>query len=217
MNAARVLRAAGVVAAIVAYQLAAHHAASTPGAQGLGLALVLGPLLLIGLNAAARSNARAWLLPLWALVCAALWFARAPLTAHFGWGLWLEHASFNLALAWMFGRTLGHGREPLCTQFATMVHGRIEPRVVRYTRHVTLAWTLFFVATALASTVLFACASIVAWSTFANYLALPLVGLMFVAEYACRRVALPDMEPSSIMDAVRAYIRSTQMRRSGAQ
>ena len=117
----------------------------------------------------------------------------------------------------MFGRTLGPGREPLCTQFAAMVHGRLEARVTRYTRQVTLAWTLFFVATALVSTALFACASIVTWSTFANYLALPLVGLMFVAEYACRRVALPDMEPSSIMDAVRAYTQSMQMRRSGAQ
>ena len=44
-----------------------------------------------------------------------------------------------------------------------------------------------------------------------------LVGLMFVAEYACRRIALPDMEPSSIMDAIRAYTHSMQMRRSGAQ
>ncbi|BBU32045.1 ketosynthase (plasmid) [Burkholderia sp. THE68] len=217
MSPVRILRAAGVVGVIVAYQFAAHHAASTPDAHGLGLALVLAPLLLITLNAAARASARAWLLPLWALACAALWFGRAPLTAHFGWGLWLEHASFNLALAWMFGRTLGHGREPLCTQFATMVHGKLEARVVRYTRRVTLAWTLFFVATALVSSVLFACASIVAWSTFANYLALPLVGLMFVAEYACRRIALPDMEPSSIMDAVRAYTHSMQMRRSGAQ
>ncbi|KAK44943.1 membrane protein [Caballeronia jiangsuensis] len=217
MNAARFLRAAGVVGAIAAYQLAAHHAASTPDAHGLGLALVLAPILLIALNAVVRSPARGWLLPLWALACVALWLGRAPLTAHFGWGLWLEHASFNLALAWMFGRTLAHGREPLCTQFATMVHGQIEARVVRYTRHVTLAWTLFFVATAFVSTVLFACASIVAWSTFANYLALPLVGLMFVVEYACRRIALPDMEPSSIMDAVRAYTQSMQMRRGGAQ
>ncbi|WP_250441019.1 hypothetical protein [Caballeronia sp. AZ1_KS37] len=217
MNATRFLRAAGVVAAIVAYQLGAHHAASTPGAHGLGLALVLAPLLLIALNAAVRSSARAWLLPLWALGCMALWLARAPLTAHFGWGLWIEHTSFNLALAWMFGRTLGPGREPLCTQFATMVHGKLEPRVARYTRRVTLAWTLFFVATAFVSTMLFAFASIVTWSTFANYLALPLVGLMFVAEYACRRIALPEMEPSSIMDAVRAYAHSMQMRRSGAQ
>ncbi|SAL29311.1 membrane protein [Caballeronia arvi] len=217
MSAARFLRAAGVVAAIVAYQLAAHHAASTPGAHGLGLALVLAPLLLVTLNGAVRSSARAWLLPLWALACAVLWLGRAPLTAHFGWGLWLEHAGFNLALAWMFGRTLAAGREPLCTQFATMVHGKLEPRVVRYTRGVTVAWTLFFIATALVSTALFALASIVAWSTFANYLALPAVGLMFVAEYACRRIALPDMAPSGIMDAVRAYMHSMQMRRSGAR
>jgi uncharacterized membrane protein len=211
MSAARGLRAAVVVAAIVAYQVAAHHAVSTPGEHGLGLALVLGPLVLLALSAAARSPARAWLLPLWALGCAALWSMRAPLTAHFGWGLYLEHASFNLALAWMFGRTLVAGREPLCSHFARIVHGALEPGVARYTRRVTLAWTVFFVATALVSTLLFATASIVAWSTFANYLALPLVALMFVAEYACRRIALPDMRQSGILASVRAYRQFTSM------
>jgi uncharacterized membrane protein len=217
MSAAGCVRAAFVVAAIAAYQVGAHHAVSTPGEHGLGLALVLVPVLLVALSAAARSSRRAWLLPLWACVCAGLWLVRAPLTAHFGWGLYLEHISFNLALAWMFGRTLAADREPLVTQFARMVHGTIEPRVQRYTRRVTVAWTLFFVGIALVSTILFASASIVVWSTFANYLALPLVAVMFVAEFACRRVALRGMRQSSMLDAVRAYTRSTQMKRSGAQ
>jgi uncharacterized membrane protein len=217
MSAGRFMRAALAVAGIVAYQVAAHHAVATPGEHALGLALVLVPLLLITFSAAARSPLRTWLLPLWGLACAGLWMVRAPLTAHFGWGLFLEHVSFNLALAWMFGRTLVAGREPLCTQFARMVHGTMEPRVVPYTRRVTLAWTLFFVGIALISSVLFAFASIVAWSTFANYLALPAVALMFAAEHACRRVALPGMRRSSILDAVRAYTQSMQMKRSGAQ
>jgi uncharacterized membrane protein len=217
MNAAGMLRAAGFVIAIGAYQVAAHHAVSTPGEHGLGLALVLVPVMLAVLAAAARSPARAWLVPLWAVASGVLWLARVPLTQHFGWGLYLEHVSFNLALAWMFGHTLAAGREPLCTRFARMVHGTIEPRVERYTRRITLAWTLFFVGIALCSTLLFAFAPIVTWSTFANYLALPLVAVMFVAEYGCRRLALPGMRPSSMLDAVRAYTRSTQMKRSGAQ
>ncbi len=68
----------------------------------------------------------------------------------------------------------------------------------------TLAWTLFFAGTALVSTLLFALASLVAWSTFANYVALPLVAAMFVAKYACRRFALSGMRQSSLLDAVRA-------------
>lgn len=42
-----------------------------------------------------------------------------------------------------------------------------------------------FIGIAMVSTVLFAGASMVAWSTFANYLALPLVAVMFIGEYAC--------------------------------
>lgn len=197
---------------IAAYQIGAHYAASTPGAHVLGLALVIVPLLAATFSAAIRSAQRAWLLPLWILACVALWSVRAPLTRHFGWGLYLENLSFNLALAWMFGRTLARGREPLCTRLATMVHGPLAAPVARYTRQVTLAWVFFFVGIAAVSTLLFATTSIVVWSTFANYLSLPLVAAMFMAEYACRRIALPGMRRSTPLDAIRAYWRSTQIR-----
>ncbi|MEX4005603.1 hypothetical protein AB4Y38_43420, partial [Paraburkholderia sp. EG285A] len=35
--------------------------------------------------------------------------------------------SFNLAMALLFGRTLAAGRVPLCTQFASMIHGSALP------------------------------------------------------------------------------------------
>jgi uncharacterized membrane protein len=93
-----------------------------------------------------------------------------------------------------------------------MVHGPLAAPVARYTRQVTLAWALFFVGIAGVSTVLFATTSIVAWSTFANFVSLPLVAVMFVAEYACRRRVLHGMRRSSPFDAIRAYWRSTQIR-----
>jgi uncharacterized membrane protein len=90
--------------------------------------------------------------------------------------------------------------------------GTLTPQVERYTRHITVAWTLFFVAIATVSTVLFAASSIVEWSTFANYLALPLVGVMFVGEHAWRRVALPDVDRPGMLAAVRAYRQSMSPR-----
>ncbi|WP_322056964.1 hypothetical protein [Paraburkholderia sp. J63] len=202
-------RAALVVAAIVAYQLLAHHAVATPGEHGLGLAMALVPPLAIALAAAARSPRRGWLLPLWALAAGALWAARTPLARHFEWGLYLEHVSFNLGMALLFGRTLVEKRVPLCTQFATTIHGSLTPAVARYTRQITVAWTAFFVAIAAVSTLLFAAAPIVAWATFANYLALPMVGAMFVAEHVCRRVALRHERRSGMLDAIRAYRQSS--------
>ncbi|WP_322048428.1 hypothetical protein [Paraburkholderia sp. J67] len=209
-----VVRTMLAVALVVAYQVAAHHAVATPGAHGLGLTMALVPPLLIALGAAARSPRRAWFLPLWALAAAALWLARTPLAQHFEWGLYLEHASFNLGMALLFGRTLAQGHVPLCTQFATMMQGpgagALPPAVARYTRQITLAWTVFFVAIAVISTLMFAFAPIVDWATFANYLALPLVGAMFVAEHACRRFALPGEPQAGMLEAVRAYRASSE-------
>jgi uncharacterized membrane protein len=209
--AARATRVTLAVAAVVGWQVGAHYAVATPGAHGFGLAMALVPPMLLALAAAARSPRRAWLVPLWALAALALWLARTPLAHHFEWGLYLEHVSFNLAMALLFGRTLAAGRTPLCTQFAAMIHGGVlSPAVARYTRQITLAWTLFFVAIAGVSTLMFAMAPIVAWSTFANYLALPLVAVMFVAEHACRRFALPGEPRAGMLDAIRAYRQATQ-------
>lgn len=203
------MRAFFAVAAVVAYQVLAHHAVATPDEHGLGLAMALAPPLLLALGAAARAPRRAWWLTLWMAGTLALWTARTPLAQHFEWGLYLEHASFNLGMALLFGRTLAAGRMPLCTQFATMIRGahakRLSPAVVRYTRHITLAWTVFFGAIAAVSTLLFAFAPIVDWSTFANYLAMPLVGVMFVAEHAVRRFVVPEEPQARMMDAIRAY------------
>ena len=207
-----IARAGGAVAALAAYELGAHHAASTPGEHGFGLALVIAPLFLLALSAALRSKQRAWLLPSWALAGAALWFAREPLARHFEWGLYLEHVSFNLAMALLFGGTLLPGREPLCSRFAAMIDGTLTPPVARYTRRITVAWTLFFVAIAAVSTGLFATASTAGWSTFANYFALPLVGAMFVAEHAWRRIALPEARRPDMLATIRAYRRSAPLR-----
>ena len=212
-----VARAALAIAALAIYEIGAHHAVATPGEHGFGLALVLAPLFALALSAAWRSTRRSWLLPLWALACAALWAARGPLAHRFEWGLYLEHVSFNLAMALLFGATLLPGREPLCTRFAAMIDGALTPRVERYTRRITVAWTLFFVAIAAASTVLFATASIVAWSTFPNYLALPLVGAMFTAEHAWRRFALPDVDGPGMVAALGAYRQTVSMRAGRAR
>jgi len=202
-----IAQGAVAIIAIAAYQVGAHYAAATPDAHEAGLALALAPPLALMLGLAAHSARRAWLVPSWAAACAALWWAREPLAAHFDWGLYLEHAGFNLAMALLFGRTLADGRVPLCTHFAAMIHGEPTPAVACYTRRVTLAWTLFFIAIAAVSTLLFATAPVATWSTFANYVSLPLVGVMFAAEHLCRRFALPGEPSPRVVEVIRAYRR----------
>lgn len=201
------------IALLLAYETGAHYAVSTPGFEGLGLALVLAPAAIFAAGAALRSPRRYRYLPLVGASAAALWALRAPLVRHYEWGLFLEHVLFNGALGYLFGCTLAPGREPLCSRFAAMVHGRpLPPEIVVYTRRITAAWTAFFAAIVAISTVLFATASIQAWSTFANYLTMPLAALMFAAEHACRRLALPNAPRSSMAESFRAY---RNLKRSG--
>ena len=213
----RIVSGVATVSVVVACELGTHYAASTPGAQGFGLAVVLAPLLALMLAAAARSPQRAWWLPGWVCGCAALWFARAPLARHFEWGAYLEHLGVVLIMAFAFGRTLAAGRRPLCTQFAALVHGKLTPAIAHYTRRITVAWTAFFLSIAALSTLLFVSAPVVVWSTFANYMTLPLVAVMFVAEHAWRRVALPNVQAPSMVATARAYRHTMHGRAERAQ
>jgi uncharacterized membrane protein len=93
----------------------------------------------------------------------------------------------------------------LCTQLADKVHGPLTPQELRYTRRVTAAWALLFLLITAATLILFVFAPLRLWSLFANFCVLPLIGLMFVAEYAVRRRVLPQVPRRGILAAVRVY------------
>ena len=203
----RIARGVGVAALVIGYAALSHYTnqPSQPGA--LGAVVAVAPLLLIALALAWRSSRRALMLGTLGLLCIALWRAWPALEHHFGVIYWLQHAGMQLILFFVFGRTLLAGHLPLCTRFARVVHAPLvlTSEHERYTRRVTLAWALFFAVMGLTSTALFFLAPLATWSIFANFLTLPLVVLMFVVEYGIRQWALPDVPPTHILDAVRAF------------
>lgn len=173
--------------------------------------MAIAPVVLLALVLAWRSPQRIVMLGVLMLVCVALWAGWSALEQHFGLVYWLQHMGMQLILLMTFGRTLIAGRQPLCTRFAEAVHAPLTPQHKIYARQVTVAWTLFFAAMALVSTSLFFLAPLTTWSVFANFLTLPLVALMFIAEYWVRRWVLPEMRHAHILDAVRAF-RNTSAR-----
>jgi len=204
----RAVRWIAIAVAVIAYSLLAHYSAATAAATtfpSLGVAVSLAPSLAILLTLAWRSPRRLPMLFLCAGVGVLLWGFWGVLERNFSWVYFLQHAGTNVMLAALFGVTLARGRQPLCSRFAEVVHGGLTSELVRYTRQVTLAWTLFFLAESLASTLLFLFAPIAVWSVFANFLTLPLVLLMFAAEYRVRLHKLPQLEKHSIMDGILAY------------
>lgn len=201
----RLARQGGIAVLALGYALLAHHTNTRPGSGTLGTLVALAPILLATFSLAWHAARRTLMLGLFVLACIALLLSWSRLQQQYGRIYWLEHAGTELMLCVMFARTLAAGREPMCTYFARMVHGVMTPALAQYTRAVTRAWVLFFGAMAAVSTILFYTTPLATWSVFANFFTAPLIGAMFVLEYAVRRQVLRDMDHAHILDGIKAF------------
>ena len=112
-----------------------------------------------------------------------------PEGAALRWAVALPPVLIDLALCWVFGRTLRRGAEPLVTSFARHAHGGVlQPDLPGYTRRVTLAWTVLFAAMAVVAAWLAAFGPQRAWSLFVYVASPALVAALFLGEFAWRRV-----------------------------
>jgi uncharacterized membrane protein len=205
MASGRRLQLAAVALFFIAYAGLSHYSNSNPQARDLGAALALAPVLAIGFVLIWR-----WSGALPGLLAAA---AAAFLVRHY-WPLFtrnfsivylIQQCGFYAIMAFGFGRSLLKGRVPLCTQLADKIHGPLSAAELRYTRKVTIAWVIFFLLNVAVTGLLFAFAPLRIWSLFVNFLSVPLILLMFGAEYAVRRRALPQVQTSSLIATLRMY------------
>ncbi len=209
----RILNGLGIAVLVIGYPLLAHYTNESSHSGNLGALVAIAPVILVALVLARRLPRRFIMLGVLALILlfVALWVGWSMLEYHFGLVYWLQHVGMQLILFMTFGRTLIAGQQPLCTRFAEAIHAPLTPQHANYAHHVTVAWTVFFAAMALASTLLFFLAPLTTWSVFSNFLTLPLVVSMYIVEYLVRRWVLSDVRHAHILDAVRAF-RNTSMR-----
>jgi uncharacterized membrane protein len=120
-----------------------------------------------------------------------------------------QHAGIHLLLALWFGSTLRRGERPLISRVAARVHREMTPALQRYTRKVTLAWTLYFIGMAIASLLLYAMAAFETWAVFANLLTPLALGAMFGGEHLLRYRLHPEFEHVGVVAAIRAYQQPT--------
>jgi len=213
----RRLEVAAAVLFIVAYVGLSHYSNSVAKTHDVGVGLAIGPPLIVGLLLLWR-GAHASVALLAAAGAAVLLILDWPLLEqHFATLYLLQEGGFYALLAASFGLSLRAGRVPLCTRFADKVHGPLSREEFIYSRRVTAAWTLFFVALGLVTLGLFEFAPLPVWSFFANFCAIPLIGLMFVAEYAVRRWALPQGERRGILAAIRVYFAGPNLSQSSGK
>ena len=194
------------VALLVAWAVAAHLGSSGAGSADLNTLVAVSPLLVASavLVWQLRSG---WFLAVGMVGAAALVFALwSSLRQDVPLLYYLQHVGSHLALAVWFGKTLLRPGDALITSMARALDGgSISPSKQRYTRQVTVAWTVFFLVNALASTLLFLTAPVAIWSVHANLLTGPLVATMFLGEHLVRMRILPRYERPSLTDVIRAY------------
>src|SRR6266478_4845022 len=199
------LQLAAVVVFLVAYAGLSHYSNAVAKTHDLGVGLALGPVLAFGLVLLWRWT-HLWVALLGVAAAAVILRHYWPvLEKNFPVVYLLQEGAFYGLMAASFGVSLLGRRVALCTQLADKVHGPLTPQEVLYTRRVTAAWALFFMLISAATVILFVFAPLRIWSLFANFCVLPLIGLMFVAEYAVRRRALPQVPRRGILAAVRVY------------
>ena len=200
--------AAGVAG--LAYVTASQWLMTRTPPSPWGAVALLTPMLAIVAVGTWRSGQRAVSL----LAASAL--AALALKAGLGGGLapehlyLAEHVAIHLFLAFTFGVTLRRGARPLIARLADRVHDGLTPAMERYTRKVTLAWTVYFCAMAALSVAIHALAPFTTWATFANLLTPLALVAMFVGEYTLRYRLHPEFERSSLKDMVRAYSRRAE-------
>jgi uncharacterized membrane protein len=195
-----------VSAVLIVYAVLSYYSDSTPNASGLGAGLSLAPVLLIGAVLVWR-----WAHPLAAisilvLVCALLYNYWSFFRNNYNWSNLAQQCGAYGLVALSFARSLLAKRVPLCTQLADKLHGPLMPAEVAYTRRATVAWTLFYVLLTTAILIVFLAAPPRVWSLFVNFGTFGLMGLMFLAEHAVRRMVLPRTPPGSTLAALRQFL-----------
>jgi uncharacterized membrane protein len=195
----RRLQLAVACASIVVYAALSQYS-NTVGNRSLGTALAVAPLSLLVVALAWR-----WT-PVAALGAAAAW---TVLQSNFSLVSLLQQSGADALLGYAFARTLYPHEVALCTRLADRVHGPLSQPEVAYTRRVTAAWAVFFFTSAAVSIVLYAAAPLWIWSIYAYFCTLPLMGVMFLAEYGIRRRVLPAAG-GGLMATLRVYFASPE-------
>ena len=191
------------------YAVLAHLAAADPRPDLLNASVAMAPLVALALLLAWRSPQRSWMLLVFMAGCVTLYAATDWLVQHYSWVFLLQHVGMQALFGLAFGHTLRSGQTPLVSRLAALVHGPLSPALARYTRQVTWAWTLYFSIMAVVSLLLFWLAPVAIWSVFANLLSVPLLILMFVAEYGVRVCRLSPSERTGPIQAIRAYLHAS--------
>lgn len=195
-----------------AYLGIGYVATTMPHPPLVSVLIGLAPLGAATLVAAWKARARMLLLPLYAVCALTISMNLDQLRDHVAWLYFIQHAGAMTLLGLTFGSTLGNSHTgALCSRIASfIIPESLDADYLCYTWKVTLAWTIYFAASAVLSVLLFFFAPIEAWSAFANLLTPVSLVVMFAGEYLIRLRVLPDGPRLSVTATIQAYRKYAQ-------
>jgi uncharacterized membrane protein len=192
-----------LAALIIGYAVLSQYTASSPNAKGLGAALSVAPVALIGVILVWR-----WTRPLMALftailLCACLYRCWPFIERNYEWADLAQQCGAYALVAIGFARSLFANRVPLCTQVADKLHGPLTLAEIAYTRRATMAWAVFYTLIATAILILFFTVPLDVWSLFVNFAVFGLIVFMVIVDHAIRHRVLPRHQGGGILAAIR--------------
>lgn len=117
----------------------------------------------------------------------------------------------NLAISVIFALSLLPGRDALVTQLARLHHdGDLPEPLIRYTRILTLIWTLLLSAMAIEAGVLAYYADIATWSWAVNFVNPLILAAFFIGQFWYRSVRYSQYGKVSIELAWQKIMRGTE-------
>ncbi len=204
---------------LAAYALLAH-VAGTCQSQMLAVFALGDLVLLVLIDPLSRRRPGAWFaLAATAVVLSGLARSEQALTL-----LLLVPPLFTAMIGWWFGRSLLAGRVPLITKVVAALYGEtpdtLQPRYIKYTRNLTLAWALLLMLLTLVNLILALIAvpdgvllrlgietpltvTNAQWSLVANIANYGVLGGFALIEYQVRKFVFPVRPYRNIFDFAR--------------
>jgi uncharacterized membrane protein len=120
--------------------------------------------------------------------------------------LYLPPIIIPLLLWSVFFRSLLPGQEAIITDIGERARGPLTVEMRRYTRIVTIIWTVLFALMAAWSAILPWAASENVWSLFTNFINYAIVGILFFAEFQFRKIRFREHDHPNFFQYVRIVI-----------
>ena len=197
------MQLAAVFALFIGYAALSQVGYSNPNAKGLGAALSVAPVMLIGVILVWRWVHALAAVFVAAALCAILYRYWPVIERNYVWSDLVQQCGLYGLVAVAFARSLFGGRVPLCTQLAKTLHDSLAPAEIVYLRRATVAWALFYAALTAAILILHFVAPLRIWSIFVNFGTIGLIIVAGVIDLAIRYRVLPRRPGDGIIAIIR--------------